>query len=76
METAQLKSKEDRRLLRGHLWAYRNEFARLPQLEDGAVIDVVSDRGRFVGRGFYQAEGGIAARIVTERGKGYRFTPP
>lgn len=67
MNTAILKEKEDRRLLRGHLWAYRNEFAKLPRVEDGSVVDVVSDRGRFVGRGFYQAAGGIAVRILTRR---------
>ena len=67
METAILKSKEDRRLLRGHLWAFRNEFAKLPRFADGAVVDVQSDRGRFIGRGFYQSEGGIGVRILTRR---------
>ncbi|MCC6796009.1 MAG: class I SAM-dependent rRNA methyltransferase [Candidatus Hydrogenedentes bacterium] len=61
-----LKSKEDRRLLRGHLWAYRNEFAKLPELEDGDIVDAVSDAGRFVGRGFFQAEGGIAVRLLAD----------
>ena len=59
-----LKSKEDRRLLRGHLWAYRNEFAKLPDVDDGDIVDVVSDAGRFVGRGFFQAEGGIGVRLL------------
>ena len=67
MDKAILKAKEDRRLLRGHLWAYRNEFAKLPRVDDGAVVDVVSDRGRFVGRGFYQTAGGIAVRVLTRR---------
>lgn len=64
MNTARLKPKEERRLLRGHLWAYRNEFANLPGLADGEVVDVLSDGGRFIGRGFYQAQGGIAVRIA------------
>jgi 23S rRNA (cytosine1962-C5)-methyltransferase len=67
MDKAILKPKEDRRLLRGHLWAYRNEFAKLPRVDDGTVVDVESDRGRFVGRGFYQEAGGIAVRILTRR---------
>lgn len=62
---ATLKEKEERRLLRGHLWAYRNEFAHLPQLEDGALVDVFSAARRFVGRGFYQAQGGIAVRLLS-----------
>jgi len=97
-----LKPKEERRLLRGHLWAYRNEFAELGStaqaadrtvrsdrsdgsdesnrsyrshrshrpdssavsLEDGCLVDVLADAGKLVGRGFYQAEGGIAVRIL------------
>lgn len=65
MQRGILKVKEERRLLRGHLWAYRNEFETLPELDDGALIDVYSGTGRFVGTGFYQAEGGIAVRILT-----------
>ena len=64
---AVLKAREDRRLLRGHLWAYRNEFAELPPAEDGAVVDVVTEHGRLVGRGFYQHDGGIAVRLLTRK---------
>ena len=67
MQRGILKAKEERRLLRGHLWAYRNEFETLPELEDGALLDVHSGEGRFVGTGFYQAEGGIAVRILTHQ---------
>jgi len=62
---ARLKPKEDRRLVRGHLWAYRNEFAEIPDLADGALVRVVSDAGRPVGTGFFQAEGGIAVRLLS-----------
>ncbi len=61
MKRAFLKPKEDRRITRGHLWAYRNEFAQLPELDDGELVD---DGRRFIGRGFYQAQGGIAVRIL------------
>lgn len=64
MKHLRLLPKEERRLLRGHLWAYRNEFAELPSLEDGEIVDVCSHEGRFVGRGFYQAQGGIAVRVL------------
>ncbi len=61
-----LNTKEERRLIRGHLWAYRNEFSQIPEgLADGQVVDVLSEGKRFVGRGFYQAEGGIAVRILS-----------
>lgn len=61
-----LKPREDRRLLRGHLWAYRNEFAQLPDAADGDVVDIFSSVGRFVARGFFQQEGGIAVRIMAD----------
>lgn len=67
MERAYLKPNEERRLLRGHAWAYRNEFERLPQAKDGEVVDVYTQRRRFVARGFYQAVGGIAVRILARR---------
>jgi 23S rRNA (cytosine1962-C5)-methyltransferase len=65
MKHAKLKPKEERRLLRGHLWAYRNEFAALPDVEDGEIVDVHASNGRFVGRGFYQESGGIAVRLLS-----------
>ena len=59
-------AKEERRILRGHCWAYRNEFAAIPDgLADGQVVDVLAHNGRFVGRGFYQADGGIAVRVFS-----------
>lgn len=67
MKRARLQPREERRLLRGHRWAFRNEFEEIPPLEDGAVLDVLSAEGRFVGRGFYQAQGGIAVRILSRR---------
>ena len=63
--TATLKPKEERRITRGHAWAYRTEFKKLPELEDGDLVDVYSDQRRFVGRGFYQSQGGIAVRMLT-----------
>ena len=67
LPSVSLKPREERRLLRGHLWAYRNEFAHLPELGDGALVDVFSSERRFVGRGFFQREGGIAVRLLSPR---------
>ena len=65
--TATLNPKEERRLLRGHAWAYRNEFKQLPGIPDGALVDLFSARQHFIGRGFFQIEGGIAVRLMTRR---------
>ncbi|MBX3175891.1 MAG: class I SAM-dependent rRNA methyltransferase [Candidatus Hydrogenedentes bacterium] len=67
IRTATLKPREERRLQRGHLWAYRTEFDKLPELEDGELVDVYTGHRRFVGRGFYQAQGGIAVRLLARR---------
>ena len=69
MPAITLKPKEERRIIRGHLWVYRNEIASLPTLQDGDVVDVFASNRRFVGRGFYQQEGGIAVRILSEHQK-------
>ena len=65
MKHLQLLPKEDRRLLRGHPWVYRNELAKIPPMDDGELADVFSAQDRFIGRGFYQAQGGIAVRLLT-----------
>lgn len=67
VKSATLNPKEERRLLRGHAWAYRNEFKQLPEAEDGEIVDVFAANRRFVGRGFYQKDGGIAVRILSRR---------
>ena len=64
MERLLLKPKEERRLLRGHLWAYRNEFAEIPEVSDGEIVDIYGGQ-RLIGRGFFQSQGGIAVRILT-----------
>ena len=65
MKHLRLKPREERRLLRGHPWAYRNEFEPIPPLQESDIVDIYTDHGRFVARGFYQAQGGIAVRILS-----------
>jgi len=61
-----LKPGEERRLLRGHRWVYRNEVGSLsPTPPDGGIVDIYSAERRFIGRGYYQQAGGIAARIFS-----------
>lgn len=65
LPSAWLKPKEEQRLMKGHRWAYRNEFARLPKLMDGTLVEVMSHDGKLVGNGFYQEEGGIGVRLLS-----------
>jgi len=64
MFRAILKEKKDRRIARGHLWAYRAEFDNLPEIPDGGVVDIFTKRGKFIARGFFQSEGTIAVRVL------------
>jgi 23S rRNA (cytosine1962-C5)-methyltransferase len=73
-QRAVLNPKEERRLLRGHPWVYRNEFSDLPELEDGSIVDVYSAEKRFVGRGFFQAQGGIAVRLLSRHQEDFDTT--
>lgn len=71
LPTARLLPKEERRLVRGHCWAFRNEFAELPELPDGDVVRIVSNSREHVGVGYFQAEGGIAVRLLAHSGEHY-----
>ncbi len=55
----------ERRLLRGHRWIYKTDIDDLPELEDGALVDVYSYTDKFVCRAFYQKEGNIFGRIIS-----------
>lgn len=63
-----LKPKEDRRIRAGHLWVFSNEISEVRELgENGDPVDVLSDRGKFLGRAYYNKHSLIAARILTDR---------
>ncbi len=76
MAWAQLKPREEDRLLAGHLWVYANEIARLgvggepgsdaqPRPEPGSVVDLYSARGQHMGRGYWNPRTQIAIRLLT-----------
>ncbi len=49
---------------RGHPWIYRDAIRTPPsRLEAGAVVDLADGRGRFLGRGLWDPDSPIAARI-------------
>lgn len=66
MQTVKLKSKEERRILRGHPWVFSNELQAVPAgLLPGAIVDVIDHAGRFIGRGYFNPHTLIAVRILT-----------
>jgi 23S rRNA (cytosine1962-C5)-methyltransferase len=54
-----------RHLRGGHPWVYKRAIERPPAgLQSGAVVDVVAG-GKFVARGYYDADGAVRVRVLT-----------
>lgn len=51
----------------GHPWVYSDEVLSVePQeFENGSIVDVLSDKGRYLGSGIYSAKSKIRARIIS-----------
>ncbi len=61
-----LKSKEESRLKNGHLWVFSNEIARAEgEILPGTIVDVLSSKREFLGRGFCNPHSLIACRLLT-----------
>jgi 23S rRNA (cytosine1962-C5)-methyltransferase len=71
-----LKPNEERRLSAGHLWVFSNEIdtaaTPLQGFEPGALCEVISARGKFIGYGYVNPHSLIAARVL---GRDPRYPP-
>lgn len=48
--------KGERALVDGHPWVYAGEVTQVPEgTEDGALVDVLSRKGSYLGTGFYNS---------------------
>jgi 23S rRNA (cytosine1962-C5)-methyltransferase len=66
IKTLKLKRKEDRRLRRGHPWAFSNEFETpFTGIDPGEVVEVSDHSGKFVGIGYANPHSLIAVRLLT-----------
>lgn len=65
----QLKKSESRRLRAGHLWVFSNEVdtkvTPLEQFEPGQDVEVVDEKGKFMGHGYVNPHSLICARLVS-----------
>ncbi|MDE6593733.1 MAG: class I SAM-dependent rRNA methyltransferase [Oscillospiraceae bacterium] len=50
----------------GHPWIYDNEVVSTENPEDGDLADVVSEKGRYIGTGFYNSASKIRVRIISD----------
>jgi 23S rRNA (cytosine1962-C5)-methyltransferase len=61
-----LRKGRDGRVAGGHLWVYDNEIDRVEGTpEAGDLADVLTDRGRFLGRGYLNPRSKIRVRLLT-----------
>ncbi len=72
-----LKKRHERRVLSGHLWVYSNEVdtavTPLTDFEPGAIVDITSHSGKWLGNGYVNSHSLISARVIT-RNRDYPFS--
>lgn len=63
-----LKAGKEKRLKAGHLWIYQGEIGIIGiGVKSGDVVEVLDNRGRFLGLGYYNQASTIAVRILTNQ---------
>ena len=68
MAKAVLLPGKEKRVYTLHPWIFRSDIARVEgAFEPGDIVDIVSARGKFLARGFYNPNSQIALRIMTYR---------
>ena len=66
--TVTVTAKGTRWLESGHPWVYDSDVAREPdesECENGALVDVVSEKGKYLGTGFLSRLSKLRVRIVS-----------
>ncbi len=62
-----ITEKGEKMLRGGHVWVYADEVKSLSEApENGGLVDVRSDKGRYLGTGFYNERSKIRVRIVSK----------
>ena len=54
-----------RRTADGHPWIYDNEITQADEITDGSLADVISEKGRYIGTGFFNSNSKIRVRIIS-----------
>ena len=66
MKKVHLKRKIAQRIANGHPWIFANEVEKVEgNLEPGDVIEVYFHDGKFVGKGYFNAQSQIMVRLLT-----------
>ncbi len=66
MARAFLQPGKEKRVYSGHPWVFRSDITRVDgEFLPGDIVDIVSSKGRFLARGYYNPNSQIALRIMT-----------
>ncbi len=58
----------EKRVRAGHPWIFKGHFTHVPdEVPDGGLVDVVSQSGSFLGRGFFNSQSQIAIRLLSRK---------
>ncbi|MCX6355017.1 MAG: class I SAM-dependent rRNA methyltransferase [Candidatus Aureabacteria bacterium] len=49
----------------GHAWIYRDDLLKTASARSGDIVDVLDERGKFLGKAFYGEKSKISLRILT-----------
>lgn len=62
-----ISAKGSRWVEQGHPWIYEAELleGKTPDCENGALVDAVGEKGKYLGSGFYSAESKIRIRLIS-----------
>ena len=67
MKKVHLKRKIAQRIANGHPWIFANEVEKVEgEPEAGSVVEVYFHDGKFVGKGYYNAQSQIMVRLLTQ----------
>ncbi len=66
MASAILIPGKEKRVYSGHPWIFRSDIARVEgEFTPGDVVDVLSSKGKFLCKAFYNPQSQISLRVMT-----------
>ena len=65
MDKVILKFGKDKAIKNHHHWIFSGAVERLPEFDDGDILNVYSAQNEFLGRGYFNKKSGIIGRMLT-----------
>ncbi|MBR1385501.1 MAG: class I SAM-dependent rRNA methyltransferase [Bacilli bacterium] len=60
-----ITKKQEKSILLGHPWIYKDEITSKEEIEDGEIVDVTNDKDKYLGSGFYNSKSKITIRLIS-----------